>query len=116
MYIQNIVGELLYIGTVAEKNRSSGRWKVGYKKTLRRHIIALNELQKCLDSSDIEVSCSRIKKFIEVCEENHEIGECYPQLTNKRIDEAVTGQKCESVNRLVSEIFADLLTEMEKLS
>ena len=114
MYIQNVVGELLYIGTVAEKNRSSGRWKVGYKKTLRKHMIALNELQKCLDSSDIEVSCNRIKKFIEVCEANHEIGECYPPFINKKIDGAVIGQKCESVNQLISEIFADLLAEMGK--
>ena len=37
MYIQNVVGELLYIGTVAEKNGSCGQWKVGYKKTLRKH-------------------------------------------------------------------------------
>lgn len=46
---QNVIGELLYIGIVAEKGRCySRRWKLGYKKTLRTHVIALNELQKCL--------------------------------------------------------------------
>ena len=116
MYIQNVAGELLYIGLVAEKNRSSssGLWKVGYKKTLRKHIIALNELQKCLDSSDIDASCNRINKFIEVCEADQEIGKCYPPRSYQRIDEAEIGQKCKRVNQLISELFSDLLTEMEK--
>ena len=33
MNIQNVIGELLYIGIVAEKGRCYGvRWKFGYKK------------------------------------------------------------------------------------
>ncbi len=53
MTSQNVIGELLYIGIVAEKGRYYGiRWKFGYKKTLRTHIIALSELQKCLQDNN----------------------------------------------------------------
>lgn len=30
MYKQDVIGELLYIGFVAEKGRCGGRWKIGY--------------------------------------------------------------------------------------
>ena len=71
MYIQDIIGELLYIGLVAEKGRCYGvRWQFGYKRNLKKHILALNELQKCLKQKDEKQSHDTIKKFIVMCEAN----------------------------------------------
>lgn len=114
MYIQDIIGELLYIGIVAEKGRCYGvRWKFGYKKILKTHIIALNELQKCLQLNDEKVSHITIKKFIIICKENYEIGKFY-NISDKQIDEVKNGKNCEKVNRLMAELFYDLITEIEK--
>ena len=64
MYTQDIIGELLYIGIVAEKGRCYGvRWRFGYRRILKRHIIALNELQKCLYLTDEKVLNITIKKL-----------------------------------------------------
>lgn len=115
MYIQDIIGELLYIGIVAEKGRCYGvRWKFGYKKTLKKHIAALNQLQKCLQSGDEKVSHTIIKKFILVCEKDYEIGKFY-QFSNKQIDEAIIGKNYQKINQLIDELFLDLLTEINKL-
>lgn len=114
MNIQNVIGELLYIGIIAEKGRCYGtRWKFGYKRTLRRHIIALNELQKCLQSHDEKVVYTVIEKFVEVCNENHEIGKFY-NFSNKQIGEIYLGKSNKIVNQLINEIFLGLLTEIKK--
>ena len=47
MNIQDVIGELLYIGIVAEKGRCYKKvWRFGYKRILYKHVAALNELQK----------------------------------------------------------------------
>lgn len=116
MYIQDIIGELLYIGIVAEKGRCYGvRWKFGYKKTLKKHISALNQLQKCLQSDDKKIShIKKIRNFITVCEENYEIGKFY-QFSHKQIDEVTIGKSYQKINKLIDELFLDLLTEINKL-
>ena len=109
MNIQNVIGELLSIGISAEKRRC-GLWD---KKTLRKHIMALNELQKCLQSNDVALAHIVLEKFITLCEEDYEIGKCYP-FSNKRIGKMYSGENKERVNQLMDEIFLDLLTEIRK--
>ena len=71
MNIQDVIGELLYIGIVAEKGRCYGkRWRFEYKRTLYKHIAALNELQKCLLLTDEKSVNAVIRNFIQVCKEN----------------------------------------------
>lgn len=114
MYIQEIIGELLYIGIVAEKGRCYGtRWKIGYKKILKKHIIALNELQQCLQLMDIEKSCIKINEFILICEKNAEIGKFY-KFSNKKLNNVESGKNYINVNRLINIIFNELLVEVKK--
>ena len=61
MEVKNIIYELLYLGIKIEMQR--GRWKGRYKKTLKKHIFALDELQKCLHTSEIDTSRTAIKKI-----------------------------------------------------
>lgn len=114
MNIQNVIGELLYIGIVAEKGRCYGtRWKFGYKKILRRHIVALNELQRCLQLLDEKDAQNTIKQFIVFCDENYEIGKFY-NFCNRQINEMNVGKNYKEVNQLINAMFLDLLTEIKK--
>lgn len=76
MYIQQTIGELLYIGFVAEKGRCSKRiWGYRYRKTLEMHLSILLELTDVLlDKSDVNVI---INKFDKICKSNSEIGKFY---------------------------------------
>lgn len=115
MYVQDIIGELLYIGIVAEKGRCYGvRWRFGYRRILKRHIIALNELQKCLYLTDEKVLNITIKKFITICEKNNEIGKFY-DFSVKQVDELKIGKNYEEINQFTNELFCDLLKEIKKL-
>lgn len=47
MNIQDVIGELLYIGIVAEKGRCYEKgWRFGYKRIIYKHVAALKE--KCM--------------------------------------------------------------------
>lgn len=114
MNIQNVIGELLYIGIVAEKGRCyEAIWKFGYKKTVRRHIIALNELQKCLLINDKQLVNAEIEKFIAMCDENYEIGKFY-HFSCKEIGELRFGINSIVVNQLMAQLFLDLMKEIKK--
>lgn len=114
MNIQNVVGELLYIGIVAEKGRCYKRgWGFGYKRTLYKHVAALNELQKCLLLTDVKSVNAVIESFFAVCEEDSEIGKFY-NFSEKEIGELHVGINCIVVNRLMEQLFLDLMTEMKK--
>lgn len=114
MELQDIIGELLYIGIVAEKGRCYGiRWRFGYKKILRRHLMALNELQKCLQSIDVNVAYIKIKEFVLICKKNYEIGKFY-NFTNKQVDEIDIGKSYKNVNQLINKLFFDLMLEINK--
>ena len=78
MNIQDVIGELLYIGIVAEKGRCHEKvWRFGYKRIVYKHVTALNELQKCLLLTDEKSVNAVIRNFIEVCKENSEIDKFY---------------------------------------
>ena len=114
MNIQDVIGELLYIGIVAEKGRCYGkRWRFGYKRILYKHVTALNELQKCLLLTDEKAVNAVIRNFIEVCKENSEIGKFY-NFSIKEIDELHIGINSIVVNRLMDQLFLDLMTEIRK--
>lgn len=114
MNIQSVIGELLYIGIVAEKGRCyERRWKLGYKKTLYKHIVALNELQKCLLLTDESIVNTVIEKFIAVCKENSEIGKFY-NFSDKVTGELHVGINYIAVNHLINQLFLDLIIEMKK--
>lgn len=114
MYIQNVIGELLYIGIVAEKGRCYGtRWKLGYKKILRKHIIALNDLQKSLFLSDEQSVGKVIEEFIAMCNQNYEIGKFY-NFRNKETGRLHIGTNNIIVNQLMDWLFLDLTAEVRK--
>lgn len=115
MNIQDVVGELLYIGIVAEKGRCYVRkWKFGYKKTLYMHITALYDLQKCLSLTDERAVSTVIEKFVAVCKENYEIGKFY-NFSGKITGELHVGINYIAVNHLMDQLFLDLITEMKKI-
>lgn len=111
MDIQSIIYELLYLGIRTEVHK---RWKSRYKKTLKKNIFALNELQKCLHTSDIDTSRTVIKKFIEDCGMDYVIDRSYPIFSDAQIDKAVMGEEAKKVNQLIKEMFADLVIEIKK--
>lgn len=114
MNIQNVIGELLYIGIVAEKGRCYGiRWKFGYKKILRRHILALNELQKCLFLTDKQLINTVIEQFIVICNQEYEIGKFY-NFSNIELEELHIGLNSMIVNQLMNQLFVDLISEINK--
>lgn len=111
MDIQNIIYELLYLGIRTEVHK---RWKSRNKKILRKHIFALNELQKCLHISDIDTSRTVIKKFIEDCGMDYGIDRSCPTFSDAQIDKAVMGEEAKKINQLIKEMFADLIMEIKK--
>ena len=111
MDIQNIIYELLYLGIRTEVHK---RWKSRNKKILRKHIFALNELQKCLHISDIDTSRTVIKKFIEDCGVDYGIDRSCPMFSDAQIEKAVMGEGAKKVNQLIKEMFADLVIEIKK--
>ncbi len=112
MDIQNIIYELLYLGIRTEVHK---RWKNRNIKTLRIHIFALNELQKCLHISDIDTSRTVIKKFIEDCGMDYGIDRSCPTFSDAQIDKAVMGEGAKILNQLIKEMFDDLVLEIKKL-
>ncbi len=114
MNIHDVIGELLYIGIVAERGRCYGKcWKFGYKKTLRRHVIELNKLQKCLQSDDKEFVKAVIEEFISVCNDNPEIGKFYNFQTNQ-VDKLYVGKGNIIIDRFIKELFLELTTEINR--
>ena len=114
MNIQNVIGELLYIGLVAEKGRCYGRrWRFGYKRIIYKHVAALNELQKYLLLTDEKAVYAAIENFISVCKENSEIGKFY-DFSNKEICDLQVGINSIVVNRLMDQLFLDLMIEIKK--
>ena len=114
MNIQDVIGELLYIGIVAEKGRCYEKgWRFGYKRIIYKHVAALNELQKCLLLTDEKSVNAAIGNFITVCKENSEIGKFY-NFSDQEISELHIGINSIVVNRLMDRLFLDLLTEIRK--
>lgn len=117
MYIQDIIGELLYIGIVAEKGRCYGvRWKFGYKKVLKKHIWGLAELQKCLQSSNSDVVLL-INNFVRLCNSNTEIGKLYffSSKGDNELNIRRDGKNFNKTNKLMEALFEDLKIELNRL-
>lgn len=77
MYKQDAIGELLYIGFVAEKGRCYGRiWNFGYKKTLKIHVNILFDLANSLFEARTDVN-NIIAEFVGICDNHSEIGKFY---------------------------------------
>ena len=115
MILQDVIGELLYIGIVAEKGRCYGfRWKYGYRKVLRIHIESLNKLRKCMNSNNIEFVCSEINEFFELCEKYPEIGKFYSFSMNY-IENLYVGESYVAVDKLIDGLFDELIIEIRKM-
>ncbi len=82
----------------------AGRWRIGYKKILRRHVIALNELQKCFDLQNETDVYSVIDDFIKVCNHNYEIGKFY-RFLDKPFSNMKWNNSYDEINRIIDEIF-----------
>lgn len=78
----NIYGELLYIGLVAEKGRVfHGIWKLNYRKTLRMHVAILQRIViRMSDSRYTNEDEQLLREFIELCEKRKDLGEYYTTL------------------------------------
>lgn len=114
MYIQDVIGKILYIGIVAEKGRCYGRkWEKGYKECLRKHILALNDLQKCLLIANEEVVYHRLENFFEICKQNYEIGKFY-DFSHMQVEEISIGEGKDNINLLMELLFNDLIKEVQK--
>lgn len=107
MYKQDVIGELLYIGFVAEKGRCGSRWKIRYKKILKYH---LNALSMVLDTifDEKENINSVIKEFIAVSIKDSQIRKFYPfsdamisQIENETIKWEENPKEFNKVNYLM---------------
>lgn len=119
MNYQNIIAVLLYIGLVAEKGRCyGGRWKIGYKKTLKNHIRALQLLQKSLQSDDLQKKKEVINDFFIISIENPDFGKFYTHTIEKIKQHPISETDSihwMKVDKLFDELFSDLLTELNRL-
>ena len=121
MYTQDVIGELLYIGIVAEKGRCYGKmWNVRYRKILKSHIEILSELLNSMFKDKIEINELMIK-FIKVCSRNTEIGKFYKfsdsikkQLDSKEIDWKRGESNYIEVDKLMILLMEELLGEVNK--
>lgn len=117
MYMQDVIGELLYIGIVAEKGRCYGtHWKYGYKKTLFNHVVELYKLEQCLSSPNLD-AISSINSFIKFCESNPEIGKFYnfSYCSIVKLEIREENDSFDKVNKLIKELFVDLIKEMNRM-
>ncbi len=74
---QDILGELIYIGIVAEKGRCYGsKWKKGYKNTLRKHLTLLYKLSLLLDSKEDNID-NGFAECLELITSDSEINKFY---------------------------------------
>ncbi len=115
MYAQDIIGELLYIGIVAEKGRCYGQmWKRGYKNVLKTHLSKLYKLQKCLQMDNSKQIIVTINDFMLTCNEIKEIGRFY-HFVNESIDRVCFGTNIPKVDMLMDDLFEELMREMNKI-
>ena len=74
---QDILGELIYIGVVAEKGRCYGpKWKKGYKNTLRKHLTLLYKLSLLLYSKENNIN-EGLAECLELITSDSEINKFY---------------------------------------
>lgn len=118
MYKQDVIGELLYIGFVAEKGRCGGRWKIGYKKILKHHLNALSMLLDTMFDEKENIN-SVIKEFIAVSIKDSQIRKFYPfsdamisQIENETMKWEENPKEFNKVNYLMKLLMNDAMTEI----
>lgn len=76
MNINCFIGELLYIGTSAEKGRcSTSGWPIGYKRVLKIH---LSELKKTANLYTDSANAKQVlERFRRICNNKRSIGKYY---------------------------------------
>lgn len=118
----SLFGELLYLGFVCEKGRckSSGFWKLGYKRILHKHIVLLSKLIQCILVSEVSDNDALIlKKFIESIQTEKDIIKYYPinedtmkklQDSNYSIITSIDSDRCNNnINLLMNDITTEIL-------
>ena len=121
MYKQDVLGELLYIGFVAEKGRCYGkRWNLKYRRILRCHIEVLSKLLDTMIQDQTDISYM-MEEFVGTCDNNAEIGKFYRisdkvrnQLDNRKINWERKEHNYAKVNELMVLLMEELLTEVNK--
>lgn len=115
MIIEDVIGELLYIGIVAEKGRCYGiRWNGKYKRILKKHIFLLNGLLELISEEDVTKIESYINKFMYQCKNNEQIGKFYQfkVINNYKLTH---GLCYTEINNMMKILFYDLMHEMKKM-
>lgn len=118
MYKQDVIGELLYIGFVAEKGRCGGRWKIGYKKTLKNHLFALSKLLETMADKKANMN-SAIKDFYKIGIDDPQIRKFYSisrdmlsQIENDKIIWEEGINEFSKVNYLMMLLMNDAINEI----
>ena len=120
----SLFGELLYLGFVCEKGRckSSGFWKLGYKRILHKHIVLLSKLIQCILVSEISDNDALIlKKFIESIQTEKDIIKYYPinEDTMKKLHDSnysiITSIDSDRCNNNINLLMNDITTEILEL-
>lgn len=121
MYKQDVIGELLYIGFVAEKGRCGGKWKISYKKTLKHHLLALSKLLEAMFDKSANMN-SVIKEFLATGVNNPQIRKFYPisedvisQIENDTIIWEESIKEFNKVNYLMKLLMEDAIVEISSM-
>lgn len=115
MKMQDVIGELLYIGFGAEKGRCYKKWwGIQYRNTLTNHLKILQKLNNILlNGGDVDdVLC----EFIQLCKKNRDIGKFYNiSLRAEDIEWGEEGDKFDTINRFMEAVLADILIELNRV-
>mgnify|MGYP004486893807 CR=1 FL=1 len=115
MKLESTLGELLYIGFVAEKGRCyEKKWSRSYKKTIRIHIQQLIKINELFynESEATEV----INHFIFICTENNQIGKFYCVCKDiKKIKWDKINYRCQKIWKLMNALLSDVNIEINKM-
>lgn len=115
MHKEDVIGELLYIGFVAEKGRCYRKnWGFKYKKILRKHIYLMLQLSELMLNK--EPVDEVLRDFIVVCNQINEIGKFYKiSLNIGNIDWKDGGNNFERINQIIYKLLLDLKSEINRL-
>lgn len=115
MKLESTLGELLYIGFVAEKGRCyEKKWSRSYRKTIRIHIQQLIKINE-LFYNESEAT-ETINHFIYICAENKQIGKFYCVCKDiKKIKWDKINYRCQKIWKLMNALLSDVNIEINKM-
>ena len=117
-----VLGEILYIGFVFEKGRckSDGIWKYSYIRSLKKHIILLEKVAKCMQTKfQIERDNLFLKKIYYEIEADIVLKSNYP-FCKLIEEEEILIKDCQDenqhleINNLIIKMLEDILVELNK--